>query len=83
MVTEVLMEVCKDMPTWPERRTIDAEEEERRYFGLKTATHRIIQFECKNQQEYDMWTHGVSRLLSIANEQKKNGTYSRTDVYCN
>jgi len=37
MVTEVLMEVCKDMPTWPERRTIDVEEEERRYFGLKTA----------------------------------------------
>ncbi|GAB4841640.1 hypothetical protein Ancab_022354 [Ancistrocladus abbreviatus] len=66
---KVVLEVIKDMPTWPERYFVEGVEE-RHYFGLKTATQRIIEFECKNQQEYDVWTHGVSKLLSIVIENR-------------
>ncbi|XP_052170401.1 VAN3-binding protein-like [Diospyros lotus] len=66
----VVMEVCKDVAPWPERLLFDGGEQ-RRYFGLKTATRGIVEFECKNQREYDIWTQGVSRLLSIT-AQKNN-----------
>ncbi|KAL8138988.1 hypothetical protein V2J09_004989 [Rumex salicifolius] len=67
---KVLMEVCSNMPAWQERYHVESGED-RCYFGLKTATNRIIQFECKNQKEHDIWTQGVSRLLSFAKEKKK------------
>ena len=41
----------------------------RRYFGLKTVMRGVVEFECRNQREYDVWTQGVSRLLSIAAER--------------
>ncbi|XP_074316161.1 VAN3-binding protein-like [Silene latifolia] len=78
---KVLAEVCKDMPVWLERRVTETRGEERRYFGLKTISNRIIEFECKNQREYDMWTQGVSRLLAMVND-KKNST-PRSDSYWN
>ncbi|CAO2818872.1 unnamed protein product [Amaranthus hypochondriacus] len=80
---KVLIEVCKDMPVWPERRSIKIAGEDRHYFGLKTATHRVIEFECRTQQEYDIWTQGVSRLLSLVNERKKTSSSPRTNVYWN
>ncbi|KAL9258611.1 VAN3-binding protein-like protein [Drosera capensis] len=67
---DILLDVCKNMAPWPERYFMEGGEE-RRYFGLKTATHRIIEFECRNQQEYDAWTEGVSRLLRIAAERRR------------
>ncbi|GMH02395.1 hypothetical protein Nepgr_004234 [Nepenthes gracilis] len=47
---KVLLEVLKEMPPWPERCVAEGGEK-RRYFGLKTVTQRVIEFECKNQQE--------------------------------
>ncbi|GAB2282331.1 hypothetical protein Dimus_016877 [Dionaea muscipula] len=67
---KILLDICKNMPPWPQRYFMEGGEE-RRYFGLKTAPHRVIEFECKNQQEYDAWTEGVSRLLSIAAERRR------------
>ncbi|XP_076924677.1 VAN3-binding protein-like [Bidens hawaiensis] len=65
----VVLEVCKNMPAWPGRHLFDGGEQ-RRYFGLRTAIRGVVEFECRNQREYDMWTQGVSRLLSIVAEKK-------------
>ncbi|THG20432.1 hypothetical protein TEA_009291 [Camellia sinensis var. sinensis] len=64
----VVVEVCKDVPAWPGRHLLEGGEH-RRYFGLKTITRGVVEFECRNQREYDVWTQGVSRLLSIAAER--------------
>ncbi|BBH10270.1 Plant protein of unknown function D [Prunus dulcis] len=65
----VVLEVCKNMSAWPGRHLFD-DGEQRRYFGLKTEARGVVEFECKNQREHDVWTHGVSRLLSIVAERK-------------
>ncbi|KAM0071708.1 putative VAN3-binding protein [Helianthus debilis subsp. tardiflorus] len=65
----VVLEVCKNMPAWPGRHLFDGGEQ-RRYFGLRTAIRGLVEFECRNQREYDMWTQGVSRLLAIVAEKK-------------
>ncbi|KAL3812571.1 hypothetical protein ACJIZ3_013839 [Penstemon smallii] len=64
----VVMEVVKDIPAWPGRHLLEGGEH-RRYFALKTVTRGVIEFECRNQREYDVWTQGVSRLLTIAAEK--------------
>ncbi|EOY05780.1 Emb:CAB10253.1 isoform 4, partial [Theobroma cacao] len=64
----VVLEVIKDMPAWPGRHLLEGGEN-RRYFGLKTIMRGVVEFECRNQREYDIWTQGVSRLLSIAAEK--------------
>ncbi|KAA8550828.1 hypothetical protein F0562_002512 [Nyssa sinensis] len=70
----VVVEVCKDLAAWPGRHLF-ADGEQRRYFGLKTATRGIVEFECKNQRDYDTWIQGVSRLLSIvADRRNTEGT---------
>ncbi|KAJ0052225.1 hypothetical protein Pint_03260 [Pistacia integerrima] len=66
----VVLGVCKDMPAWPGRHLFDSGEQ-RHYFGLKTEARGVVEFECKNQKEYDIWTQGVSRLLAIVAERKK------------
>ncbi|KAM3754986.1 hypothetical protein ACB098_02G004800 [Castanea mollissima] len=63
-----VLEVIKDMPAWPGRHLLEGGEH-RRYFGLKTVLRGVVEFECKNQREYDIWTQGVSRLLTIAAEK--------------
>ncbi|XP_027938120.1 VAN3-binding protein-like isoform X2 [Vigna unguiculata] len=60
----VVLDVCTNLAAWPGRDLVD-EGEERRYFGLKTEARGVVEFECRNQREYDIWTQGVSRLLSI------------------
>ncbi|PKA61409.1 hypothetical protein AXF42_Ash014326 [Apostasia shenzhenica] len=60
----VVVELCKNIPAWPGRHLLEGGEG-RRYFGLKTAEGRVIEFECRGEREYEMWTTGVSRLLSI------------------
>ncbi|ONK74360.1 uncharacterized protein A4U43_C03F5430 [Asparagus officinalis] len=62
----VIIDICKDLQAWPGRHLLE-HGEQRRYFGLKTAENRVIEFECGGQREYEMWTQGVSRLLSIVN----------------
>ncbi|KAI3449678.1 hypothetical protein Pfo_006343 [Paulownia fortunei] len=66
----VVADVCKDMPAWPGRHLFE-DGEQRRYFGLKTEGRGVVEFECKNAREYEMWTQGVSRLLSIVAERKR------------
>ncbi|KAF5738862.1 Forked1 isoform 1 [Tripterygium wilfordii] len=65
----VVLEVYKDMPAWPGRHLFEGGEEFR-YFGLKTVNRGIIEFECRNQKEHDIWAHGVLRLLSVVNQSK-------------
>lgn len=64
----VVLEVIKDMPAWPGRHLLEGGEN-RRYFALKTAVRGVVEFECRNQREYDIWTQGVSRLLSVSAEK--------------
>lgn len=61
----MVIEVVKDMPAWAGRHLLVGGED-RRYFGLRTVLRGVVEFECKNQREYDVWTRGVSRLLSMA-----------------
>ncbi|KAH7837992.1 hypothetical protein Vadar_020639 [Vaccinium darrowii] len=66
----VVLEVCRHVKPWPGRHLFEGGEQ-RRYFGLSTATRGVIEFECKNQREYDIWTQGVCRLLAMAAEKKQ------------
>ncbi|XP_042453321.1 VAN3-binding protein-like [Zingiber officinale] len=66
----VIVDVCKDIEGWPGRHLLEGGEL-RRYFGLRTAEQRVIEFECRSLREHEMWTRGVSRLLNIANEKKQ------------
>lgn len=65
----MVLEVHKNVPAWPGRHLLDSGEQ-RQYFGLRTETRGVVEFECKNLREYEMWTQGVSRLLSIVAERK-------------
>ncbi|XP_050372432.1 VAN3-binding protein-like isoform X2 [Argentina anserina] len=67
----VVLEVIRDMPAWPGRHLLEGGEH-RRYFGLKTVMRGVVEFECRSQREYDTWTQGVSRLISIAAEKKNS-----------
>ncbi|KDP21411.1 hypothetical protein JCGZ_21882 [Jatropha curcas] len=66
----VVLEVCRNMPAWPGRHLFDGGDQ-RRYFGLKTATRGIVEFECENKREHDIWTNGVAKLLSTVSQRKK------------
>ncbi|MQL86930.1 hypothetical protein Taro_019467 [Colocasia esculenta] len=68
----VITDVCKDLPAWPGRHLLDGGEQ-RRYFGLKTVERRVIEFECRTQREYEIWTQGVARLLNIVANKKFTG----------
>ncbi|CAL0316139.1 unnamed protein product [Lupinus luteus] len=67
----VVLDVCTNLAAWPGRHLFD-DGEKRKYFGLKTESRGIVEFECRNQREYDIWTQGVSRLLSIVVAQRQN-----------
>ncbi|CAL4926321.1 unnamed protein product [Urochloa decumbens] len=66
----VVIDVCRDVEAWPGRHLLE-DGEHRRYFGLRTAEHRVIEFECTSQREHEMWTKGVARLLSLAADRKR------------
>ncbi|XP_068634488.1 VAN3-binding protein-like [Aristolochia californica] len=66
----IVLEVIKDVPAWPGRHLLEGGED-RRYFALRTAMRGVIEFECSNQREYEIWTKGVSRLLGIVEERKR------------
>ncbi|XP_048497304.1 VAN3-binding protein isoform X2 [Beta vulgaris subsp. vulgaris] len=70
----VVIEVIKDMPAWPGRHLLEGGNC-RRYFGLKTIMRGVVEFECRNQREYEVWTEGVSRLLSQAAEKNNRHRY--------
>ncbi|XP_050218958.1 VAN3-binding protein-like [Mercurialis annua] len=64
----VVLEVIKDIPAWPGRHLLEGGEY-RRYFGLRTVMRGVVEFECLNQRDYDLWTQGISRLLATAEEK--------------
>ncbi|CAN8232100.1 unnamed protein product [Cochlearia groenlandica] len=64
----IVLEVIKNVPAWPGRHLLEGGDD-LRYFGLKTVLRGDVEFECKSQREYDMWTQGVSRLLVVASER--------------
>ncbi|KAL2540620.1 Plant protein of unknown function (DUF828) with plant pleckstrin-like proteiny-like region [Abeliophyllum distichum] len=66
----IVLGICKDVAAWPGRHLFE-DREQRRYFGLKTEARGLVEFECKNEREYEMWTQGVSRLLSVVDERKR------------
>lgn len=66
--TDLVVDVVKDIPAWPGRHLLDGGED-RRYFGLKTLLRGVVEFECRNEREYDMWTQGVAKLLAMAAER--------------
>lgn len=69
----IVLDVCTNLPAWPGRHLLE-DGEKRRYFGLKTESRGLVEFECRNQKEYELWTQGVSRLLSIVSHRKnRNG----------
>uniref|UniRef100_A0A0E0MPD8 PH domain-containing protein n=1 Tax=Oryza punctata TaxID=4537 RepID=A0A0E0MPD8_ORYPU len=59
-----------DVAAWSGRHLLEGGEH-RRYFGLRTAEHRVIEFECSSQREHDMWTKGVARLLATVDGRRK------------
>ncbi|KAL9833338.1 VAN3-binding protein [Arabidopsis thaliana] len=71
----MVLEVRKDIPAWAGRDLFNGDKHH--YFGLKTETKRVIEFECRNQREYEIWTQGVSRLLAIAAEKKQKSSMSK------
>ncbi|XP_059275051.1 VAN3-binding protein-like isoform X2 [Lycium ferocissimum] len=49
-----------DIPAWPGR---DEEQDEQKcYFGIQTA-ERMIEFECRNKGEKQMWVDGIQQML--------------------
>ncbi|XP_031258169.1 VAN3-binding protein [Pistacia vera] len=58
----VVSEVYCDIPTWPGREREDSSEQ-RAYFGIKTAD-RIIEFECRNKGDKQMWIDGIHYMLN-------------------
>ncbi|CAH2062972.1 unnamed protein product [Thlaspi arvense] len=68
----MVLEVKRDIPAWAGRDLFNGDKHH--YFGLKTETKRVVEFECRNQREYEIWTQGVSRLLAIAAEKKQKSS---------
>ncbi|KAH9621557.1 hypothetical protein KSS87_007334 [Heliosperma pusillum] len=64
----VVIEVIKDMPAWAGRHLLEGGDS-RKYFGLKTICRGVVEFECRNQKEYEVWIEGVSRLLALSAER--------------
>lgn len=67
-----MIEVIKNVPAWPGRHLLEGGGD-LRYFGLMTVLRGNVEFECRSQRDYEMWTQGVSRLLAVAAE--KNNRY--------
>ncbi|XP_042030710.1 VAN3-binding protein-like isoform X2 [Salvia splendens] len=65
----VVLEVMKDIPAWPGRHLLEGGED-RRYFSLKTVARGVVEFECRSQREHDIWTQGVTRLLTITSDKR-------------
>ncbi|CAH9095549.1 unnamed protein product [Cuscuta epithymum] len=68
----VVLDVLTDVPAWPGRHLIEGGQNFR-YFGLKTISRGVVEFECRDEGEYEVWTQGVSRLLTYAAERRSKG----------
>ncbi|XP_073300589.1 VAN3-binding protein, partial [Primulina huaijiensis] len=54
--------IYSDVPAWPGRDTEG--KEKMAYFSLQTAD-RIIEFECRNKEDKQMWIEGIQSLLRM------------------
>ncbi|CBI20866.3 unnamed protein product, partial [Vitis vinifera] len=57
----VVSGVYCDIPAWPGREREESSEQ-RAYFGIKT-DDRIIEFECRNNSDKQMWAEGIQYML--------------------
>ncbi|CAK9166095.1 unnamed protein product [Ilex paraguariensis] len=57
----VVSGVYRDIPAWPRGEWQDSNEQ-RAYFGIKTAD-RVIEFECRNKGDKQMWIEGIQHML--------------------
>lgn len=71
----VIVDVYEEVAAWPGRHLLEGGEW-RRYFGLKTAEGRIIEFECRTQREREIWTQGAARLLDISSQGRRRTSYN-------
>ncbi|KAL1210298.1 VAN3-binding protein [Cardamine amara subsp. amara] len=55
--------VCRDIPEWAHRGRVEKMVERRAYFGVKTV-ERVIEFECVNKREKQMWIEGIQQLIN-------------------
>ncbi|EFJ28346.1 hypothetical protein SELMODRAFT_267397 [Selaginella moellendorffii] len=62
----IVLDVDANIPAWPGRSLLD-NGEQRRYFGLKTATG-MLEFECKSEYEHRLWTQGIAHLLHLSSQ---------------
>ncbi|KAK8963915.1 hypothetical protein KSP40_PGU018123 [Platanthera guangdongensis] len=72
----VIVDVYEEVAAWPGRHLLEGGEW-RRYFGLKLAEGRIIEFECRTQREREIWTRGAARLLDISSHGRRRASYNR------
>eukprot|EP00252_Welwitschia_mirabilis_P021673 TRINITY_DN5619_c0_g1_i1.p1 TRINITY_DN5619_c0_g1~~TRINITY_DN5619_c0_g1_i1.p1 ORF type:complete len:492 (+),score=116.39 TRINITY_DN5619_c0_g1_i1:162-1637(+) len=66
--TGIVYDVCKETLASTGKDYLDGEE--RYHFCLKT-DQGLMQFECKNEKEQQMWIEGTKQLLSLARAQRK------------
>ncbi|XP_010447344.1 PREDICTED: VAN3-binding protein-like [Camelina sativa] len=59
----VVSGVCRDIPEWAHRGRVEKMVERNAYFGVKTV-ERVIEFECGNKREKQMWIEGTQQLLN-------------------
>ncbi|KAH9799579.1 phosphoinositide binding protein [Citrus sinensis] len=62
VVAGIVSAVICDIPRWPPRESED-DSEQRAYFGIKTAD-RVIEFECRNKGDKQMWVEGIQHILN-------------------
>ncbi|KAK6161855.1 hypothetical protein DH2020_001696 [Rehmannia glutinosa] len=58
----VVSGVYSDIPAWPGRETDT--KEQMAYFAIQTAD-RVIEFECRNKGEKQMWVEGIQHMLHL------------------
>ncbi|KAK6140858.1 hypothetical protein DH2020_025390 [Rehmannia glutinosa] len=58
----VVSGVYSDIPAWPGRET--ETKEQMAYFAIQTAD-RVIEFECRNKGEKQMWVEGIQHMLHL------------------
>lgn len=62
VVAGIVSAVICDIPRWPPRESED-DSEQRAYFGIKTAD-RVIEFECRDKGDKQMWVDGIQHILN-------------------
>ncbi|OAY78443.1 VAN3-binding protein, partial [Ananas comosus] len=58
----VVIDVCSEIPAWPGRE-LEGGCDQRAYFGIKTP-ERLIEFECRNRFDKQLWVEGVRQMLN-------------------